>query len=106
MNRSLKTRVSENISKWLTEAMNVTEYPDNLCDRHPASSIGKHLIESGHKIHTRVRLSMCYSKDKLLHFIEALAIKNSTLDNVFRNNSFTPYNCLVNVDYHSLILIF
>ena len=52
MDRSLKTRVSEHIPKWLNDAMDETDYPNNLCDRRPASPIAKHLIESGHKVNT------------------------------------------------------
>ena len=80
--RSLKTRVSEHIPKWLNEAMDETDYPNNLCDRRPASSIAKHLIESGHKVNTGEAFNVLFksNKGKLLRFIEALAIKKFNPD--------------------------
>ena len=47
--RSLKTRVAEHIRKWLVEALNTSELPENVKDHRPASSITRHLIECGHK---------------------------------------------------------
>ena len=56
--------------------MDETDYPNNLCDRRPASSIAKHLIESGHKINTGEAFNVLFksNKGKLLRLIEALAI--------------------------------
>ena len=48
--RSLRTWVTEHILKWLVEAMNTSEFPENVKDRRPASSIARHLIECGHKV--------------------------------------------------------
>ena len=61
--------------------MDKVEYPNNLCDRRPASPILKHLIESGHKINIREASNMLFksNKGKLLRFIEALAIKKIQL---------------------------
>ena len=48
--RSIRTRAAEHIPKWLVEAMNKSGFPENSKDRRPASSIAKHLIESGHRV--------------------------------------------------------
>ena len=62
--------------------MDETDYPNNLCDRSPASSIAKHSIESGHKINTGEAFTMLFksNKGKYLRFIEALAIKKFNPD--------------------------
>ena len=75
--RSLRTRAAEHIPKWLVEAMNTSGFPENSKDRRPASSIAKHLIESGHRVEPDKAFSLLYknSKGRLLRFIEALAIK-------------------------------
>ena len=62
--------------------MDETDYPNNLCDCRPASSIAKHLIESGHKINTGEAFNVLFKSNngKLLRFIEALAIKKFNPD--------------------------
>ena len=58
--------------------MNTSGFPENSKGRRPASSIAKHLIESGHRVEPDKAFSLLYknSKGRLLRFIEALAIKN------------------------------
>ena len=79
--RSLRTRVAEHIPKWLVEAMNTSEFPENVKDRHPASSIARHLIECGHKVENNAAFSLLHknTKDKSFRSIEALAIKKFDL---------------------------
>ena len=57
--------------------MKTSEFPENVKDRRPASSIARHLIECGHKVEPDKAFSLLYknSKDRLLRFIEGLAIK-------------------------------
>ena len=79
---SPKARVSEHIPRRLTEAMDEAQYPNNICDRRLASSITKHLFESGQRISTSEAFNLLFksNKGKLLRFIEALAIKEFNPD--------------------------
>ena len=42
--------------------MNASEFPKNLKDYHPSSSIVRHLIESGHKVEPNKAVSLLYEK--------------------------------------------
>ena len=61
--------------------MDEPEYPNDLCDRRPASSIATHLIESGRKVNIGEALYVLFKSNngKLLRFIET-AIKKFNPD--------------------------
>ena len=62
--------------------MDEAAYPNNLRDRHSASSIAKHSIESGYSISTSGVFIVLFKSNKgiLLSFIEALTIKKFNPD--------------------------
>ena len=67
--RSLRTQVAEHIPKWLVEAMNASEFPENMKDRRPASSIARHLIECGHKVEFNTALSLLHKIVRANYFV-------------------------------------
>ena len=70
--------VSPHILNWLAEPKDASKFPKNLQNHHPASSIVKHLIQSGHKIepHTAFSFFCINCKGRLICFKETLPVKN------------------------------
>ena len=58
--RILKTRVGDYIPKWLENQIH-SPYPIDGSGRYPASSIAKHLIETGHVINSS-KVNVCKNK--------------------------------------------
>ncbi|CAH8634971.1 unnamed protein product [Schistosoma bovis] len=75
-NRDLNIRVSEHVPKWLQKQIQSSD-PIRAEDKHPSSSIAKHIIETGHKIDLNSAFVVLYKsvKGRILRFIEALAIR-------------------------------
>ncbi|CAH8582464.1 unnamed protein product [Heterobilharzia americana] len=75
-NRSMQTRVGEHIPKWLEKQFN-TQTLISAGDRHPSSSIAKHIIEMNHKVNTKTAFKIIYrnNQGRILKFAEALAIR-------------------------------
>jgi hypothetical protein len=76
-NRQLSTRMSEHIPKWLANQISHPDYVIGTEGRHPASSVAKHLIETGHRVNIANSFKIIFHtpKPQLLRFAEALAIK-------------------------------
>ena len=76
-NRDLKIRVGEHVPKWLQKQIQSND-PIRVEDKHPSSSIAKHIIETGHKIDLNsafVVLFKSVKEGRILRFIEGLAIR-------------------------------
>lgn len=48
-NRDLQIRVSKHVPKWLQKQIKSND-PIRVDDKHPPSSIARHIVETGHKI--------------------------------------------------------
>ena len=74
--RKLADRMNEHIPKWVRACVATQTHNDNGSSRVPASSIAKHLIETGHQVNLTNAFSVVLrcSKAKLLKFAEAVAI--------------------------------
>ena len=68
--RRLETRVSEHIPKYVTKT-------SSSANKLPASSIGRHLVETGHRVDitTAFKVVLVDSSPRILRFAEALAIQ-------------------------------
>ncbi|CAH8561201.1 unnamed protein product [Schistosoma rodhaini] len=75
-NRDLKIRVGEHVPKWLQKQIQSND-PIRVEDKHPSSSVAKHIIETGHKIDLNSAFVVLFKsvKGRILRFIEALAIR-------------------------------
>ena len=84
--------------------MDEAKYPNNLCEHRPASSIVKHLIESGYRIDISEAFNILSksSKDNVFRFIKALVIRNFNRDSI----SLSTYNCPSGMGIHLLLLTF
>ena len=74
--RCLIDRIKEHVPQWL--AMMIAQRPNvnQSVDRIPASSIGKHLLETGHVIDKNCSFEVIFrdQKPKSLMYLEAIAI--------------------------------
>lgn len=76
--RQLGNRVAEHIPKWLhSQLSDSSRVSRPLKKKEPASSIGRHLLSTGHIIDTASAFRVVYRTPnrKLLRFVEALTIK-------------------------------
>ena len=67
--RRLETRIAEHIPKYLGK-------PSSATNRQPASSIGEHLLETGHRVDVNraFKVLLKATSPRLLRFAEALSI--------------------------------
>ena len=75
-NRDLKISVGEHVPEWLKKQIESND-PKRVEDKHPSSSIAKHIIETGHKIDLNSAFVVLFKsvKGRILRFIEALATR-------------------------------
>ncbi|KAH9588399.1 hypothetical protein MS3_00000145 [Schistosoma haematobium] len=75
-NRYFKIMVCDHVPKWFQKQIESND-PIRIEDKHPSSSIAKHIIETGHKIYLNSAFMVLYKsvKGRILRFIEALSIR-------------------------------
>ncbi|CAH8524172.1 unnamed protein product [Dicrocoelium dendriticum] len=74
--RSLGKRIGEHIPKWIAKLSTQEAGEREKVSKMPASSIAKHLLESGHQVDPRSTFTVIYRNDnpKVLRFAEAVAL--------------------------------
>ena len=86
-----------------------TRWKKNFNDIPCKHQYADHSLKTSLRIQINKAFNLSYKKiirGKSPRFSEVLTVKNSILICVFKNNSFTPYNCLGGVKYYLLILVF
>ncbi|CAH8508776.1 unnamed protein product [Heterobilharzia americana] len=75
-NRDMQLRKAEHVPKWLQKQMTSTD-PISAGDKHPSSSIAKHILETNHRIDMKTAFKVLHKsgQSRVLKFIEALAIR-------------------------------
>ena len=69
--------MKEHVPKWLLSRLNETQGSVETAGRNPASSIAKHLLETGHKVDPPRQFEVIFrcAKSRILAIAEALAIR-------------------------------
>ncbi|CAI2738924.1 unnamed protein product [Dicrocoelium dendriticum] len=77
-NRTLTSRIKEHVPRWVQREVAQIAYPRQIpCSRRPpASSIGKHLLDSGHQLElgSAFKVVLRHTNPRFLRFAEAVAI--------------------------------